>query len=205
MTAMSSSPSRKRRLISPIPPSCTVTSTPSKSVWKPAEETRQPHVTDGRQHAEPDRRAADQAEVGRNGARRLRFIHDVLKVRQHRTPELADENALSLTMEQRIAEFRLEIVDGLGQRRLGNAAFVRRTREIQASPDRQGIANLRHLHGRLSALGPLSPGLSTESHNPRLSIDRETIFPSRLVSWSSCHIGRGCTLLEGTEIREIEE
>src|SRR5207248_2365170 len=87
-----------------------------------------------------------QPEISSKRPRRLGLVGDVLQVRQHRAAKLADQNAFSLAEEKCASELGLEVVDRLGESRLGDAAVRRRAREVQGSRHRERIANLGHLH-----------------------------------------------------------
>src|SRR5262245_21595281 len=52
-----------------------------------------------------------------------------------------------LALEQRTAQLPLQRADGVGQRRLGDAAASGRAGEIALRAQRQEVADLMHLHG----------------------------------------------------------
>ena len=71
-----------------------------------------------------------------------------LQVGQHHPPELGQMGVAPFSMEKRPAKFVLELLDGAGQRGLGNVAFFRGTREIQRARNREKIPNLLHFHAK---------------------------------------------------------
>jgi hypothetical protein len=85
------------------------------------EEPGKPQMPDRRHDAQPDRRLLQEPEVLRDHPRRLGLLGDVLQMRQHRAAEIAQQDAPPLAVKERRAEFRLERLDALGQRRLRDA------------------------------------------------------------------------------------
>jgi hypothetical protein len=53
---------------------------------------------------------------------------------------------MALASEQRTTQFRLELLDRGGERRLGDVAAFRGAREIQSFAECQEVSNLMHFH-----------------------------------------------------------
>ena len=77
---------------------------------------------------------------------RLGVLGDLLELRPHQLAEIGQVGGGPLAPEQQPAEFRLQLLDGAGQRRLRHVAALGRPREVQGIADRQEIADLMHLH-----------------------------------------------------------
>jgi hypothetical protein len=74
--------------------------------------------------------------------------------------------AILTSVKQAAAKLALQTLDGVGQRRLGNAATPGRAGEIAFFAEREEIANLLHFHGR-----------------PRLSDKGDAMRLDALVTW----------------------
>ena len=77
---------------------------------------------------------------------RRRQLHSTASAGMHALPEFGELRSWALAPEQVAAQFRFELFDGAGQRRLSNVALIGRTREIQRSGDRGEIADLMYFH-----------------------------------------------------------
>ena len=65
----------------------------------------------------------------------------------HALAEIGQVRELALAAKQVAAELFLELLDGAGQRRLGDVAFLGGAREIQGARRGQEVADLVHFHG----------------------------------------------------------
>ena len=64
----------------------------------------------------------------------------------HALSEFGELRRRALAPEKVATQFRLELLDGAGQRRLGDVALIGPAREIQRPADRHEIADLMHFH-----------------------------------------------------------
>jgi len=64
----------------------------------------------------------------------------------HALAEFGELRRGAFALEQIAAELGFELLDGAGQRGLGDVALVGRAREIQDAADREEVAYLVHFH-----------------------------------------------------------
>ena len=80
------------------------------------------------------------------------LLPDLYEVGADGCAELGQVRASSFTVEKMPAELVFQELDGTGQCRLGNVAFLGRPGEVQFVAEREEISDLMHFHGtRLSA------------------------------------------------------
>jgi hypothetical protein len=110
------------------------------------EEPGEPHMADGRQDADAERDFRQEPEVLREVACGLGLLGDLGEMRQHRAPELGEQDTPPLAVEELGAKLALERPDPFRQRGLRDVARLGRLGEIELPRRRQHIADLRHFH-----------------------------------------------------------
>src|SRR5262249_33882118 len=103
--------------------------------------------TDRAHDPEFQRRALELDETRGKVLRLLRLPLNLLEIRTHRLPELAQMRSRPLAMEQEAAELVLQELDGTRERRLRHVAFLGRAGEVQLLAQGEEIPNLMHFHG----------------------------------------------------------
>src|SRR5215472_5761171 len=98
---------------------------------------------------------------GRQCTRALRAVVALLEQREHALTQRGKQGVRPLAPKQVAAQFTFQELDGSGQRRLRNVAFLRGTREVERSRDRQEIPDLVHFHGLAS--GSRQPAIERSS------------------------------------------
>jgi hypothetical protein len=109
------------------------------------------HRPDRAHYAEIDRRVFHAQEVHRCRFGRLSLRHHLLEMRPDQASEISEMRQAVLASQQEPAELLLELVHGTRQRGLGDAAVLRRAREVQGLADRQEVADLVHFHAEPSS------------------------------------------------------
>ena len=97
-------------------------------------------------NGDPQRADLAALEGRGEGARACGGFIALLEQRLHAQAELGELRRRALAPEQVAAEFGLQLLDGAGQRRLGDVAFFRGAREVERTADRQEVADLVHFH-----------------------------------------------------------
>src|SRR5262249_24990090 len=101
---------------------------------------------DGGRQREPQR--ADLTALDRGGERTGAqcALVALLEQRQHALPELGQLRLRPLAPEKVPAQLTFELLDGAGERRLGNVALLGRLGEIQLTDRGKEISALVHFH-----------------------------------------------------------
>jgi hypothetical protein len=93
---------------------------------------------------------------------RLGLLPDLLELRAHETAEVGQVGEMALAAEQEPAQLLLELLDGAGERRLGDVALLGGAREVERLADREEIADLVHFHRPPTGPGPAVPVASIQ-------------------------------------------
>jgi len=83
---------------------------------------------------------------------RFSGVKDRLQMRPHQAAEIGQMRQIALAGKERAAEFLLQTLDRLGQRRLGDPTILGGAGKVERLAQRHEVAHLVHFHS-----GPLWP------------------------------------------------
>lgn len=100
----------------------------------------------GGRKSKPQWRNFPAPELARRRSHRLSGGEGALEHRQHLLPQVGQLREVAFPQQQWASQFVLQLLDRLGQRRLGHVALLRRAGEVEGLRDRQEVSDLVQLH-----------------------------------------------------------